>query len=288
MFESDLEWPLVFDQVTSLVRFSGARVYVPAPAVEISRAAAVFMQRLTTTQFAIHFSVWGHVALVIVLAWQSMSLFQAVDFAGQRQAVTVSATFAPPVLLSEPEPVELVQSEMDATESTVDVEPDDTIAKESLQIEPTRQTAELLVEAEKATPNVQLTDRRQFKRQPKKAQPQTKPLPRHSRPIPVATMAMSVPVPVGTLADTPPDFSMNPPPRYPAEAVRNGWEGEVLLRIRVAPNGQVSHVSIEKSSGYEVLDQAALHAVRLWKGIPATQAGEPVAVVRLMPVRFLR
>lgn len=227
-------------------------------------------------------------ALVIVLAWQSMSLFLPADFAGQRQAVTVSATFAPPVVLSEPEPVELVQSEMNATESTVDAEPDNAIAKESLRIEPTRQTAELLVETEMATPNVQLTDRRQFKRQPKKAEPQTKPLPRHSRPIPVATMAMSIPMPVGTLADTPPDFSMNPPPRYPAEAVRNGWEGEVLLRIRVAPDGQVSHVSVEKSSGYEILDEAALRAVRLWKGIPATQAGQPVAVVRLMPVRFLR
>ncbi|QDU73469.1 transport protein TonB [Bremerella volcania] len=246
------------------------------------------MRRLKTTQFAIHFSVWSHAALVIVLAWQSMALFQPVDFAGQRQAVTVSATFAPPIVLSEPEPVELVQSEMHATESTVDVQPDDTVAKESLRIEPTRQTAELLIEVETATPNVQVTERRQFKLQPKKAELLARRLPRHSRPVPMATTAMSVPVPVGTSLETPPDFSMNAPPTYPVEAVRNGWEGEVLLRIAVAPDGHVSHVSVEKSSGYEILDQAALRAVRLWKGIPATQAGEPVAVVRLMPVRFLR
>ncbi len=246
------------------------------------------MRRLTSTQFAIHFSVWGHAALVLVLMWQSMSLFERIDFAGQRQAVTIAATFAPPVEISEPEPVEMVQSEMDATDSTVDIEPDATIAKESLPIEPTRQTAELLVDAVKATPSVQMAQRRQFKRQPKKAQPQTKPLPRHSRPVPIAAMAMSVPVPVGTTKETPPDFSMNPPPRYPAEAVRNGWEGEVLLRIAVAPDGKVSRVSVERSSGYEVLDHAAVRAVRLWKGIPATQSGEPVAVVRLMPVRFLR
>lgn len=261
---------------------------MPASAVVFSRAAAVFMRRLTTTQFAIHFSVWGHAALVTVLAWQSMALFQPVDFAGQQQAVTVSATFAPPVVISEPEPVELVQSEMNATQSTVDNTPDAAMAKETVHIEPTRQTAELMVQAVKATPKVQVAERRQFKRQPKKSEPQTKPLPRHSRPVPVAAMAMSVPVPLGTTKETPPDFSMNPPPRYPAEAVRNGWEGEVLLRIAVDPNGQVSKVSIEKSSGYAVLDQAALRAVRLWKGIPATQAGEPVAVVRLMPVRFLR
>lgn len=227
-------------------------------------------------------------ALVIAMAWQSIALFQPIDFAGQRQAVTVSATFAPPVVLSEPEPIELVQSEMDATESTVEVEPDDAIAKESLQIDPTRETAEILVDAVKATPNVQVAERRQFKRQPEKAEPQVKRLPRHSRPVPMATLALSAPVPVGTSLETPPDFSMNPPPRYPAEAVRNGWEGEVLLRITVAPDGQVSRVSIEKSSGHEILDQAALRAVRLWKGIPATQAGEPVSVVRLMPVRFLR
>lgn len=246
------------------------------------------MRRLTTTQFAIHISVWSHLALVLVLAWQSMALFQPVDFAGQRQAVTVSATFAPPVPLSEPEPIQLVQSEMDAAESTVDIEPDATVAKESLRIKPTRPTAQLLVEVVQATPQVQQAERRQFKRQPNETKPQAKPLPRHSRPIPVAVMASSVPVPVGTTQETPPDFSMNPPPRYPVEAVRNGWQGEVLLRIAVAPDGQVSHVSVEKSSGHAILDQAALRAVRLWKGIPATQAGEPVAVVRLMPVRFLR
>jgi len=202
--------------------------------------------------------------------------------------VTVSATFAPPVVLSEPEPVELVPSEMDATKSTVDVEPNDTVVKESLRIEPTRQIAELLVERFQSTPQVQLADRRQFKRQPKKNEPVTKPLPRHSRPVPMATLAMAAAVPVGTTQETPPDFSMNPPPKYPHEAVRNGWEGEVLLRIEVAPNGQVRNVSVEKSSGYDVLDRAALRAVRLWKGVPATLGGEPVAVVRLMPVRFLR
>ncbi|MBA2115077.1 energy transducer TonB [Bremerella alba] len=246
------------------------------------------MRRLTTTRFAIHFSAWSHLALVTVLAWQSMALFQPVDFAGQRQAVTVSATFAPPVPLSEPEPVQLVQSEMDAVESTIDVEPDAPLAKESLRIETTRQTAELLVNTVQSTPKVQRAERRQFKRQPNETKPQTKPLPRHSRPVPVAVMASAVPMPVGTTRETPPDFSMNPPPRYPAEAVRNGWQGEVLLRIAIAPDGQVSQVSVAKSSGYEILDQAALRAVRLWKGIPATQAGEPVAVVRLMPVRFLR
>jgi len=246
------------------------------------------MRRLTTAKFAIRLSVGSHLALVLAAAWQSMALFQTIEFAGQRQAVTVSATFAPPVPISEPQPVELVQSEMDAAESTVDVQPDDTLAKESLDIQPTRQTAELLVDTVKATPQVQLADRRQFKRQPKEARPNTKPLPRHSRPVPVAAMAMSVPVPVGTSQETPPDFSMNAPPRYPAQAVRHGWEGEVLLRIAVASDGRVSQVSVEKSSGYEILDQAAVRAVRLWKGTPATQAGEPVAVVRLMPVRFRR
>ena len=57
----------------------------------------------------------------------------------------------------------------------------------------------------------------------------------------------------------------NPPPRYPQIARRKGWEGTVVIDIRVSSGGWVQEARIDKSSGYTVLDDAALGAVRNWR-----------------------
>lgn len=248
---------------------------------------AISMQRLTTAQLAIRISIAVHLGALICMAWQKASVLLRTDFAGQRQAVTVAATFAPPVPLSEPEPVEVVRSELDDVESTTDVEPDSTVAKQSPTLVATVDVSELLVPDRATTPPVARADRRRFQQQEEEVRPEMARLPRKSHPITHATMASAVPIPVGTQKETPPDFSMNPPPKYPAEAARNGWQGEVILRLLVALDGSVSQVVVAKSSGYSILDEAALHAVRRWKAIPATRGGEPVAVVKLIPVQFI-
>lgn len=53
--------------------------------------------------------------------------------------------------------------------------------------------------------------------------------------------------------------------QYPRLAAARGWEGEVLLRLRVARKGAIVAVHIVHSSGFDVLDQ---HAVQLVHSTP--------------------
>ncbi len=49
---------------------------------------------------------------------------------------------------------------------------------------------------------------------------------------------------------------------YPMLARRRGWQGQVRLGLRVEPDGRLSHVRVLKSSGYGILDRAAMASVR--------------------------
>lgn len=50
--------------------------------------------------------------------------------------------------------------------------------------------------------------------------------------------------------------------RYPAMARSNGLEGKVLLRAVIRADGQLAEVTVQKSSGYEELDMAAMETIR--------------------------
>ena len=52
---------------------------------------------------------------------------------------------------------------------------------------------------------------------------------------------------------------------YPRIAAMRGWEGEVRLRLRVARKGNLLAVQVDRSSGFEVLDQ---HALAMLEGLP--------------------
>lgn len=45
---------------------------------------------------------------------------------------------------------------------------------------------------------------------------------------------------------------------YPRVAQRNGWQGIVKLGLRIEPNGQLSQIRVVSTSGFPVLDRAAL------------------------------
>lgn len=51
--------------------------------------------------------------------------------------------------------------------------------------------------------------------------------------------------------------------RYPSAARLNGWEGKVVLRVVIRADGHLADVRIQKSSGFDALDRAALEAIRL-------------------------
>jgi len=82
------------------------------------------------------------------------------------------------------------------------------------------------------------------------------------------------------------DFARKPNLEYPRLARREEWEGTVILRAQVLPSGKVGTVSVQKSSGHSVLDDAALSAAKTWSFVPATQGGNPVAGTVTFPVQF--
>lgn len=90
----------------------------------------------------------------------------------------------------------------------------------------------------------------------------------------------------GGAANARPNGSANPAPRYPEFARRNGWQGIVLIRVTVTPNGRAKVVSVFRGSGYAVLDQAALEAVRRWLFHPRMSGGLAVESTIEVPVTF--
>ena len=83
-----------------------------------------------------------------------------------------------------------------------------------------------------------------------------------------------------------PDYGVNPKPDYPRIAKRHGYEGLVVLNVFVMESGSVGKVELKKSSGYDVLDNSALDAVRKWTFIPGKKNGRPVPSWVVVPIRF--
>ncbi len=79
--------------------------------------------------------------------------------------------------------------------------------------------------------------------------------------------------------------NMNPP-RYPPAAFRAGIQGEVILIIDVDANGNVTNVSVERSSRNRDLDRAAMEAARKWSFRSAESGGKKVAGRVRVPVNF--
>ncbi|KMM75292.1 energy transducer TonB [Xanthomonas sp. NCPPB 1128] len=78
-----------------------------------------------------------------------------------------------------------------------------------------------------------------------------------------------------------------PAPPDPRDALRDRLQGSVLLRVLVGTDGQPLQVSVEKSSGHRVLDQAARDQVlKRWAFKPALQNGTPVQAYGLVPIDF--
>ncbi len=78
----------------------------------------------------------------------------------------------------------------------------------------------------------------------------------------------------------------NRSPVYPWVARLRGWEGVVVLQVMVEASGRVERVGVAQSSGYALLDRAALEAVERWMFTPATRYGRSVSSEVELPVRF--
>jgi len=116
------------------------------------------------------------------------------------------------------------------------------------------------------------------------AKPVEQPLPTPPVNAP-ATAAPAAPAPV-----TPPSanagYLKNPAPQYPDLALRRRWEGTVTLKVQVLADGQPGEIQIQKSSGHDPLDAAALAAVKRWTFVPAKQGDVAQAGWVSVPIDF--
>ena len=77
-----------------------------------------------------------------------------------------------------------------------------------------------------------------------------------------------------------------PKPKYPDTARRNGKEGRVLLRVLVNEEGRSAAVEVNRSSGIEALDQAAVEAIKRWRFTPARLGDSPIESWVRIPIDF--
>jgi protein TonB len=90
----------------------------------------------------------------------------------------------------------------------------------------------------------------------------------------------------GALTEALPSYLRNPAPVYPRLARERGQEGTVVLEVEVLASGRAGTVRVLRASGHELLDQAALQAVRGWVFRPARRWQQPVPFVVEIPVTF--
>jgi periplasmic protein TonB len=102
----------------------------------------------------------------------------------------------------------------------------------------------------------------------------------------VAAVADPGPVQAAPIVEATPLYADNPPPPYPRSARRRGHQGMVLLAVFVNSAGRVDTLKVKKSSGFKVLDEAALAAVRQWRFESGRRGDTPVGMWVEVPIRF--
>lgn len=78
----------------------------------------------------------------------------------------------------------------------------------------------------------------------------------------------------------------NPAPDYPTAAARVGWEGVVMLRVKVLASGAVAAVEVQQSSGHRILDDAATRTVKTWTFSPSKRGNTAIDGWATVPIEF--
>ncbi|MBS0432619.1 MAG: TonB family protein [Proteobacteria bacterium] len=123
------------------------------------------------------------------------------------------------------------------------------------------------------------------------------PSPMHASPIPIDTSGPSTiqapptsPTPSAAMpgsTEATIEYANASPPAYPLEALRQGIEGTVLLRVLVDANGIPRQVIVAQGSGSRLLDQAAReHVLAAWRFHPAQRDGHAIEAWAQVPVEF--
>jgi len=113
-------------------------------------------------------------------------------------------------------------------------------------------------------------------------QPEPAPAP-PAPPAPAAPPAAAVVQPSSKAA-----YLNNAPPPYPPISRRLGEAGRVVVRVLIGTDGRAQDARIQRSSGFERLDQVALETARhRWRYVPGTRGGVPEAMWFNVPINFV-
>ncbi|MDE0032710.1 MAG: energy transducer TonB [Deltaproteobacteria bacterium] len=85
---------------------------------------------------------------------------------------------------------------------------------------------------------------------------------------------------------TPARYARTVTPRYPRKARRAGWEGTTVLKVLVNVDGAPGRVTVDRTSGFDILDSAAVKAVEHWRFHPARRGADAESSWVRVPVAF--
>jgi protein TonB len=89
------------------------------------------------------------------------------------------------------------------------------------------------------------------------------------------------------ILEQPPLFKTpRPPLNYPNKARKRGYQGISLVMISLDTSGIIETVVLVKSSGYKILDKAALKNVAKWQFHPVKHNGQLVKAQFEVPINF--
>ena len=88
-------------------------------------------------------------------------------------------------------------------------------------------------------------------------------------------------------ASSPPSDSLNPAPPYPATSRHLRESGRVVVRVLIGPNAQALDVVLQRSSGFDRLDQVSIETVRGWRFDPAAYRGASETLWIQIPINFV-
>jgi len=93
-------------------------------------------------------------------------------------------------------------------------------------------------------------------------------------------------LPLQFVREARPLYRINPLPEYPKIARRRGYQGSVVLEVQVGRNGSVVDLRVSRSSGYPILDKAAIATVKDWSFEPGMVGKERADMWVRIPIRF--
>ena len=89
-----------------------------------------------------------------------------------------------------------------------------------------------------------------------------------------------------TILEARPIYRNNPPPSYPTIARKRGYQGNVVLEVLINKQGKIIDLRVYSSSGYSMLDKAAIASVKKWLFRPGMRGPDKIEMWVRVPIRF--